>query len=444
MRAAILAAGEGSRLRQHFDGPKPLFPLLGTPLIIRNILSLREAGIREFLIITGCYARELRDFLGDGSHWGVSITYVHNSRWQLGNGVSAQAIQQVYRPKEKFLLLMADHLFEQGVFEDFIAAAKQLNEGEVLLAADRKLDKVHDLEESTKIVTEGNVAQQLGKELSHYDAVDTGLFLCTGAILEALSQAIDQQRYGLTDGVNILAQKGRVKLHLIEQTWVDVDDLKSFRYGEKLLLQSLVSKSDGFVSKHINRKLSLKITRRLASTKVTPNQISFFSFLLCLISALCFGSGQSLVGGIMAQLGSILDGVDGEIARLNYKKSPYGGLFDSILDRYADYFIIAGMGYWWFQHSDQAGFAFIVSMLALSGQPLSMLIKEKYKTMTGQNFVPAQDDGLFRFVPANRDGRLFLIMLGGIFNVIPATLIALAFLTHGQTIARLMSLSRRM
>lgn len=444
MRAAILAAGEGSRLRDHFDGPKPLFPLLGIPLIVRNILGLRDAGIHEFLVVTGYRADELRDYLGDGSRWGVSITYVHNPRWQRGNGVSAHAIQQVYQPGEKFLLLMADHLFEPGVFEDFAAAAEHLGEGEVLLAADRKLTDVHDLEESTKISAEGRVAQKLGKALPHFDAVDCGLFLCTGAILEALSDAIARERYGLTDGVNILAQRGRVKLHDIDQGWVAVDDLESLRFGESMLLKSLVSESDGFILKHLNRKLSLQVTRRLASTAVTPNQVSVFSFLLCLLSAFCFGFGLPAAGGIVAQFSSILDGVDGEIARLKYKTSAYGGLFDSILDRYADYFIIAGMSYWWFQQSDQPGLVFTVSMLALSGQPMSMLIKEKYKAMTGKDFIPARIDGPFRYVPANRDERLLLIMLGGIFNAIPAALIVLALLTHWQAVVRLVALRRKM
>lgn len=444
MRAAILAAGSGSRFRRHFDGPKPLFPLLGIPLIVRNILGLREAGVHEFVIITGCYDRELRDYLGDGSQWGVSIHYVHNSRWQLGNGTSAHAFREVYRPEEKFVLLMADHLFDPEVFQDVIAEAEQLDEGDVLLAADRRVNDVYRLEESTKIVADGDVARQLGKELAQYDAVDCGLFLCTGALLEALSQAIDQGRYTLTDGVNILTREGRVKLHFVDRNWVDVDDLESCRHGENMLLKSLIPEKDGFVSKHLNRKISLRITRWLAPTRVTPNQISFVSFLICLLSALCFGLGHPFAGGILAQFGCILDGVDGEIARLNYKKSSYGALFDSILDRYADYFMIIGMGYWWFQHSDYPGFALIASMLALSGQPMSMLIKEKYKSSTGQTFIPERDDGIFRYVPANRDGRLFLIMLGGIFHLIPATLIILAIISHGQTIVRLVSLRRKM
>ena len=60
MRAVILAAGEGKRLRSHFDRPKPLVSLLGVPLIERNILTLKECNITDFIIVTGCYDREIR------------------------------------------------------------------------------------------------------------------------------------------------------------------------------------------------------------------------------------------------------------------------------------------------------------------------------------------------------------------------------------------------
>ena len=100
MRAVLLAAGEGKRLRPFFDRPKPLVPLLGLALIERNILALKECGINEFVVVTGCYSAELRDYLGKGERLGVSIDYLHNPDWKLGNGVSAYTFHQDYRRDE--------------------------------------------------------------------------------------------------------------------------------------------------------------------------------------------------------------------------------------------------------------------------------------------------------------------------------------------------------
>ena len=103
MRAVFLAAGEGRRLRPNFNRPKPLVHLLGLSLIERNILSLRECGIKEFVIITGCYAGEIQNYLGNGEKLGVEIKYLHNEDWEPGNGITAYTFHRDYRQDEKFI-----------------------------------------------------------------------------------------------------------------------------------------------------------------------------------------------------------------------------------------------------------------------------------------------------------------------------------------------------
>lgn len=441
MKAVILAAGEGKRLRSHFNRPKPLVSLLGVPLIERNILTLKECNIKDFTIITGCYEREIKEYLGNGEKLGVNITYLHNRDWQLGNGVSAYTYHKNYRQNEKFILLMADHLFQEEVIKNFLKQAPKINQNEIFLAADKDLDKVYDVEECTKIKAEGNLARELGKDLQVFNAVDCGLFLGTKALLNALSQAISQNQYTLTAAVNLMAKQGKVKLHFIKGHWIDVDDPESYKQAEKILLQALVPPKDGFISRTINRKFSLKITKKLAKTKVTPNQITLLSFFTAVASSLFFAGLHPFWGGLLAQITSILDGVDGEIARLKFLKSKYGGLFDSILDRYGDFIIVIGMGYAWYFTAESL-LALLICAAALSGIPMSMLFKEKFHTIAQTTYLPEKHDGLFRYLPANRDGRLFIIMLGGILNWIPATLIILAIVTHLQTLFRLFNVRK--
>lgn len=442
MRAVILAAGEGSRMRPHFRGPKPLIKLLGLSLIERNILSLKECGITHFVIITGCYDRELKDYLGDGSRYQVRLTYLYNPDWKLGNGVSAYTFKDAYEQGEKFILLMADHIFVPELIKDFVHQAQKTLEDGVLLAADRRLHQVWDLEECTKIRYENDLALRLGKEIKEYNGVDCGLFAATGALLEALGQAIGEKKYTLTDAVNILAAQQKVRLHFVEKSWVDVDDLPSFREAERILLRSLLPAKDGLISKLINRKFSLPLTKVLSRTPITANQVTFLSLVTALAGAVSFALHQPLLGGLLAQFCSILDGVDGEIARLKFLKSNYGALFDAILDRYADYLLVLGMAWAWL--GEGASFwAWLVSAAALTGIPMSMLIKEKYHALTGRTFIPEECDGFSRFLPANRDGRLFIIMLGGIFHLVPLALGMLAAVSHLQALIRLYRLRQR-
>lgn len=439
MRAVILAAGEGRRMGPHFGGPKPLIKLLGLSLIERNILTLKKCGITDFVIITGCYDEELKEALGDGNQHQVRITYLHNPDWKLGNGVSALTFRELYEPGEKFILLMADHIFVPSVVEEFVQEAKKLGEGEVLLAADRRLPLVWDLQECTKIDYAQGRARKLGKDLQEYNGVDCGLFAAHGVLLEALEKAKGEKKYALTDAVNLLAAQGKVRLHFVTDRWIDVDDVPSYREAEKILLKSLIPAKDGIISKYINRKFSLRLTKILSRTSLTANHITVFSVIMALASALSFASFQPLLGGLLAQFCSILDGVDGEIARLKFLQSKYGALFDAILDRYADYLIVLGMAYAWLAEGGGLG-AWLVSCAALMGLPMSMLVKEKYHALTGQTFIPEKFDGLFRFLPANRDGRLFLIMLGGLFNLVPVALGLLAVICHVQTFLRLYQL----
>jgi len=441
MRAVILAAGEGRRLRSHFQRPKPLVNLLGLSLIERNILSLRECGIKEFVIITGCYDGEIQEHLGNGEKLGVIIKYLHNADWQLGNGLSAYTFHKEYRQGEKFILMMADHIFELDLFKSFIAGAEEIKEDELLLAADRRLEEVHDLDECTKIKAWENTAIKLGKGLEDFNAVDCGLFIGTGELLEALSRSIAGGAYALTDSVNLMAESGKVKLHFIKNNWVDVDDYESYKHCEKLLLKSLVPPKDGIISRLINRKVSLRITKLLAPTGITPNQITFLSFLTTVASAVAFAMASPLLGGLLAQFASMLDGVDGEIARLKFLKSKFGELFDSILDRYGDFLIVTGMAYSWYAGTGQIA-ALLVGAAALAGMPMSVLFKEKFRNVFGQPFISEVHDGVMRYFAANRDVRLFIIMLGGIFNILPAALTFLAVIAHLQTFYRLYSVRR--
>ena len=436
MKAVLLAAGEGKRLRPYFPRPKPLVPLLGLPLLERNILSLRECGIKEFIIITGYQAEEIERHLGNGEKIGVQIDYFYNSDWELGNGVSAYTLRKKGFEDNKYILMMADHVFEIDVFKSFIAAAHDLKANEVLLAADRRLEKVYDLEECTKVESHQDYALKLGKGLQKYNAVDCGLFIGNRALLDALASSINSGCYALTDGVNLLAESHKVKLFYVEGNWVDVDDIDSYKYCEKMLLQSLIPPKDGFISRSINRKVSLLITKLIAQTAITPNQITLCSFLTAVMSAICFALVNPIIAGLLAQLTSILDGVDGEIARLKFLRSNYGGIFDAMLDRYADFLIVVGMTYSWYITTENY-LALWIGAAALTGMPLSMLFKEKYQSLTGQSYIPEIHDGILRYLPANRDGRLFIIMLGGILNLVPVTLVILAVITHLQALFRL-------
>ena len=101
--------------------------------------------------------------------------------------------------------------------------------------------------------------------------------------------------------------------------------------GETFLLQGLVKKEDGILTRLISRKISLAVSRRLAGTRVTPNAMTFVCLALGLAAAAAFASPawlRQVAGGALFLLHSILDGCDGELARLKFQESRLGGVLD--------------------------------------------------------------------------------------------------------------------
>ncbi len=124
-----------------------------------------------------------------------------------------------------------------------------------------------------------------------------------------------------------------------DEAKLEVDDTGRFplsepadaRPAETWLLRSLIKQREGFMSRHFERKISLAITRRLAVTRVTPDVMTVVSVGLGLLGAPFFFSSSpasQLVGALLFLTHSILDGCDGELARLKFMESPRGAILD--------------------------------------------------------------------------------------------------------------------
>jgi len=190
---------------------------------------------------------------------------------------------------------------------------------------------------------------------------------------------------------------------------------------------------DGIVSQQINRKFSRPLARFLAShTKASPNQVTVLSFAVAVLSGLAFFSFQPILGGILAQLSSILDGVDGDLAFLTNKISTFGGFLDSVLDRYGDFLILGGMLYYTFTAKEFFTLNVLVGIAAIIGSLMVSYSRTRAESDLDLTFKEG-----FAGYAANRDVRLFIIMLGGILNQVFITLLILAVLTNLTVLTRI-------
>lgn len=187
---------------------------------------------------------------------------------------------------------------------------------------------------------------------------------------------------------------------------------------------------DGYISKYLNRRLSDPMARLFAKTRITPNQMSWAAFGIAILSFTSFMLGHNIIAGLLVQLSSIVDGIDGSLARLKGMTSEFGGFLDSLLDRYADILIVLGLTVWSISNETYLGI-WLVSFLAIAGT-----ISISYsRARIDVNHRHLFDRGLPSI--ASRDIRLFLIMVGAVAGQAYFCLIIIAVLTNVVVFFRL-------
>ena len=120
--------------------------------------------------------------------------------------------------------------------------------------------------------------------------------------------------------------------------------------AERYLLGALVKDTDGFMARHVDRRISLQISRRLAPTGITPTQVTIISMVIGLLGASLFLSAHwfwQTAGALLFLLHSIVDGCDGELARLKFQESKLGGLLDFWGDNIVHVAIFACLALGW-------------------------------------------------------------------------------------------------
>ena len=428
MRAVVLAAGRGLRLRPEGDRAKVLHPLLGLAILDRVILTAKAAGITEFVLVTGHLGGDVEAHAGDGSQWGVQVVCVRNKVWEKGSGTSLLAARP-YVEDAPFLVVMGDHVFDPAVLRSLLAAELD----PPVVAVDPRVEAIVDLEEAMKVRLDDDRVTALGRDLTEPDAVDSGIFLFDGSIFPLLEETTGAGKGELSDAVAVLADKAQLQAWRIPPTpWFDVDTPEMVDRAEDTLLRNLAKKEDGPVARYVNRPISRRISRRVVTWPLTPDHWTLLSFSVAVAGALFLAVGPFvgfLVGGLLAQFASILDGTDGEVARLRLTASPRGGWFDAVLDRYADLALLLGLavGGWWVTRDLLLWPALV---LAVTGAMMVSYTSARYEA-AGLGASPV--GGL----PAKRDSRILILMVGAILVVPLATLVILAILGHAEALRRL-------
>ena len=428
--AVILAAGKGERI-SNTDGfvAKPLIKIFDVSLIerlIKNLIS--NLNIKKIYIVTGFNHNEINNHLVKlQNKFSLNIEAVFAKDWEKGNGASFLAILDKIK-HEQFYLLMVDHLFNDEFYKTILKY--KINNKSCLIIS-RTLSSLNDFNDATKVKVGGEKINDIGKSIKDSNAFDTGFFILNSSEFNNVSKLSVRKKLSLTEVIQELVQQKKLYfIEVSEDSWFDIDTNQDLLKAKNYLLNNSNSKiNDGSISKYINRPISKWITSKITGYPLTPNQISIVVFFVSMLSGLIIsmeGYFFLLLGALLAQLSSILDGCDGEIARLKLLKSKFGGWFDQVLDRYSDLFIFTGLTFHtYFIHKTLT--VFFIGFIAVGGKIISSYTAYVYDSV----------DSTRNSIRIGRDLIIFIILIGAVLNIPYITLVVLAFIMNADVCKRL-------
>ena len=161
---------------------------------------------------------------------------------------------------------------------------------------------------------------------------------------------------------------------------IDVTDRARLREAERALFRSLRKAEDGWTSRYLNRYLSLALSRWLARSSLRPNQISVVILGIGVLGAVLAARGELVLGALLFQSQSVLDGCDGELSRVTYQGSLAGEWLDTVGDDLTNYGFFGGAGYGLYQATGSplylvAGLVTVASGIVASAFEYRYLVK---------------------------------------------------------------------
>ncbi|MEZ4403226.1 MAG: NTP transferase domain-containing protein [Kofleriaceae bacterium] len=222
-RVLIPAAGRGARLDRP-GMPKPLVWVAGLPMIVRTLVQCEEAGVEEAVVVVGYEAPMLVKALTHHPRLTkLKVRCVEAPRWQDEGLVSSLLAARSVLGNERFVIAMADHVFDGKLIERAVNVTP--GDGEIVALVDGDLANVYDAEAAVKVKSAGGVIAQMGWQVPGFDAVDCGLFAVGPAAWAAFAEAYQANpKANIFDAVNRLAPQGLARAIGVDGLmWDDVD-----------------------------------------------------------------------------------------------------------------------------------------------------------------------------------------------------------------------------
>jgi glucose-1-phosphate thymidylyltransferase len=245
MKGLILSGGRGTRLRPlTYTSAKQLVPVANKPVLFYPIESLAAAGIRDIGMVVGDTQSEIRAAVGDGSAWGVRITYIEQD---APRGLAhAVLISERFIDNQPFVMYLGDNLLNKGINRFVDEFTRERPAAQILLARvpDPQMFGVAELAEGRVI----RLVEKPQEPLS--DLALVGVYMFSPAVFDAVKSIKPSFRNELeiTDAIQTLIDRGlEVRPHIVDGWWKDTGKLEDMLEANRLILEIQERRIDGSV-----------------------------------------------------------------------------------------------------------------------------------------------------------------------------------------------------
>jgi UDP-N-acetylglucosamine diphosphorylase/glucosamine-1-phosphate N-acetyltransferase len=243
LKAVILAAGEGQRMRPlTANRPKVMLPVASKPILEHLLIEIKESGVKDFVFVVGYCEKQVRSYFGNGERWGVKIEYSEQRR-QLG---TADAIRMVADMVEgNFLAMNGDHIVNR---EDI----------KRLIKSDTNTMGVIEVKDPQGL---GILELADGKVVGVYEKVkkpptmmaNPGLYFFTPEVFDAIAKTEKSSRgeYEITDSLKMLMQQKSGLRYIEIKTWVELSYPWDLLHANEAMMPALKGENLGDVEPNV-------------------------------------------------------------------------------------------------------------------------------------------------------------------------------------------------
>jgi UDP-N-acetylglucosamine diphosphorylase/glucosamine-1-phosphate N-acetyltransferase len=222
MKGVLLTAGEGTRMRPlTLTRPKTMLQVGGKPILQYNLEALRDAGIKDIIMVVGYKKEAIEDYFEDGSSFGVNIDYITQEK-RLGTAHAINSARDMI--DDEFIVLNGDIIVDPELIVDLIAKYESEETSSILM-----LTEVEDPSSFGVVEIENDIIKNIIEKPAPGEApsnlINAGIYLFDKTIFDAIDSTEKSERgeYEITDSLKIQMSENKIVRGLKSNNkWIDV------------------------------------------------------------------------------------------------------------------------------------------------------------------------------------------------------------------------------